>query len=163
MKFIKLILFSVAAFFIMASAVAFFIPAHVQVLRMVYLPLSNDTVLNRVKDLAQWKTWYPGFDRIELKNTVSANERVVKATANGVTLQVKQASDSVVIVEMQKGDRPVTATWQINKDNRNDSLALQNVMETHLKWYPWEKFSSLLLDKSYGDRMLLGLHNLKEQ
>jgi hypothetical protein len=34
-------------------------------------------------------------------------------------------------------------------------------MDFHLRWYPWEKFASLLLEKSYGPRMEQGLATLK--
>ncbi|HVE60520.1 MAG TPA: hypothetical protein VNA26_01785 [Chitinophagaceae bacterium] len=35
-------------------------------------------------------------------------------------------------------------------------------MDFHLKWYPWQKFSSLLYEERYGTMMQNGLTNLKE-
>jgi hypothetical protein len=35
-------------------------------------------------------------------------------------------------------------------------------MDFHLRWYPWEKFGSLLLEKSYGTKMEMGLMSLKK-
>jgi hypothetical protein len=35
-------------------------------------------------------------------------------------------------------------------------------MDFRLRWYPWEKFSSLLFEKSYGLTMEKGLNNIKK-
>jgi hypothetical protein len=35
-------------------------------------------------------------------------------------------------------------------------------MDFRLRWYPWEKFSSLLLEKRYGPMLENGLDNLKK-
>jgi hypothetical protein len=35
-------------------------------------------------------------------------------------------------------------------------------MDFKLRWYPWEKFSSLLLEKRYGPVMEQGLAKLKK-
>jgi len=161
MRFIKLILISAFVFFAMACIVAFFIPSRIRVFRMTGLANGRDSVLNQVRDLSQWKKWYPGFENIVLTEELVRDGRVVKATANGIRLAVNESTDSSVVVSMQKGSSPVISGWQINKDERNDSLALQGYMDFELKWYPWEKFSSLMLDKSYGDLISRGLQDLK--
>ena len=164
MKFIKLILLSAIAFFLLACAVSFFIPSHIRVLRMVSIAKTNDSVLNPVRDLEQWKNWYPGFQNENLQELSLDQGRVVSARAGDVRLQIKESTDSSVVVVMERNvNRPVISGWQINTDYRNDSLALQGYMDFTLKWYPWEKFASLLLDKSYGDRLTEGLSNLKNQ
>jgi hypothetical protein len=35
-------------------------------------------------------------------------------------------------------------------------------MDFHLRWYPWEKFASLLFEQSYGPKMEQGLGNIKK-
>ncbi|MCH5721228.1 hypothetical protein [Niabella hibiscisoli] len=129
---------------------------------MTSLANDRDSVLNQVRDLAQWKTWYPDFENVILRDELVKDGRVVKANANGILLTVSESTDSSVVVLMQKGSSPVISGWQINKDDRNDSLALQGYMDFQLKWYPWEKLSSLMLDKSYGDLISRGLQDLKK-
>lgn len=162
MRYIKLILISAVVFFTMACIVSFFIPSRIRVFRMTSLANDRDTVLNQVRDLSQWKKWYPGFENERLSGEVIENGRVVRAVAGDVVLTVNESTDSSVVVAMQTGSRPVICGWQINKDERNDSLALQGYMDFELKWYPWEKFSSLMLDKSYGDLISRGLYDLKK-
>ncbi|WP_420147445.1 hypothetical protein [Spirosoma sp.] len=162
MRYVKLILISAFVFFAMACIVAFFIPSQIRVFRMTSLAKDSVNVLNQVRDLSRWKNWYPGFEHVVLSDPLIKEGRVVKATANGIRLDISESTDSSVVVFMQKGDSPIISGWQINKDERNDSLALQGYMDVKLKWYPWEKFSSLMLDKSYGDLITRGLNELKK-
>ncbi|MCH5599102.1 hypothetical protein [Niabella ginsengisoli] len=163
MKYIRLIILSIVVFFALACIVSFFIPSRIRVFRMTSIAKGRDSILNQVRDISQWKNWYPGFDKIELTEQQVVDGRVVKARAKDIIVDIKESSDSTVIVHMQRGSRPVKCGWQINNNNRNDSLALQTYMDFDLKWYPWEKFSSLMLDKGYGERMQEGLANLKNR
>ncbi|WP_346238936.1 SRPBCC family protein [Niabella insulamsoli] len=163
MKYLRLFVLSFIVFFALACIVSFFIPSHVRIFRMVRVAKERTGILDPVRDLAQWKTWYPGFETIALQQPQRVDNKVVKAAIDKVLIEVTESSDSLVVVKMQKDDRPVISGWQINKDQKSDSLALQAYMDFKLKWYPWEKFSSLLLDKSYGDRMKHALENLKNK
>lgn len=162
MKFIRLIFFSAVIFFSLACIVSIFIPSHIRVFRMIHLASSKDSVLSKVRDLSQWKYWYPGFQDLELKNIRSDGGSVTQATTrSNVMLTILESDSNRVKVEMKKGDRPVIAGWQIDRSTNGDSLVLQGYIEFNLRWYPWEKFSSLMLDKSYGEVLLQGLQNLK--
>lgn len=162
MKFVRLIILSGIVFFVLACIVSFFIPSHIRVFRMVHLAKGRDSVLNQVRDLSEWKNWYPGFQDIQLKDVQTENGKVVKAIADDILLQITRSDSNTVAVEIRKGNRPVVAGWQIDKGIKEDSLALQGYMDFNLKWYPWEKFSSLLLDRSYGESLMQGLQRLKE-
>src|SRR5205085_529666 len=43
----------------------------------------------------------------------------------------------------------------------SNPVVIQWSLYFHLRWYPWEKFSSLLFEKRYGPVMEQGLNNLK--
>ncbi|TXI33354.1 MAG: hypothetical protein E6Q58_02875 [Niabella sp.] len=162
MKYIKLIFFSGVSFFVLALIVSFFIPSHISVTRTTKIAGGRDSVLNQVKDLSNWKNWYPGMANKTLENPVMKEGRTTSGSISGVLIKLDKSDDSTVLATFQKGERPVKAFWQLGKDLKSDSLLLQNSMEFDLKWYPWEKFSSLLMDKSYGHIMELGLQNLKK-
>ncbi len=163
MKYIKLFIFSAVVLLLAITGVTLLLPSHVRVSRAVNLYAGNDSVLNQVKDLAQWKNWYPGFDTLELKDAVVDNGRVISASVKNVQLRVINSSDSLVTVQMKKGEQPVRNSWKLIRYAHSDSLTLQNYMEFDFKWYPWERFSGLLLDGSYGRIMEQGLRQLKEQ
>ncbi|SDC36885.1 SRPBCC family protein [Niabella drilacis] len=163
MKYIKLLFFSGVVLLLVLTGVTLLLPSHVRVSRAVNLNAGADSVLNLVSDLSKWERWYPGFDTLELKAAVTENGRIVKASVKNVQLQVTTDTDSLVTVEMKKGAQPVFNNWKLIRYAHSDSLTLQNYMDFDFKWYPWERFAGLLVDRSYGQLMEAGLKRLKEQ
>jgi len=163
MKYVKLLLISVVVFFLIVTGFSLFIPSHVRISRATNIAPDGDSVLQRICDLDKWKTWHPQLATVALKDAVYANDRVIKATANGTRLSVLKCSGAEVTVQMQKGNQPINNNWILIKHGTTDSLTLQNFIEFDFKWYPWEKFSSLMLEGSYGPVMEQGLANLKKE
>ncbi|ANH80145.1 hypothetical protein A8C56_03330 [Niabella ginsenosidivorans] len=161
MKYIRLLLISIVALAFCMCGVTLLLPSNVKVSRAINLYAGSDAVLNNISDLSKWKNWYPGFDSLELTNTESRNGKMITAEVKGVRLRIITDNDSLVTVEMKKGARPVYNNWRLIRYTASDSLTLQNYMDFHFKWYPWERFSGLLLDRSYGATMEQGLKNLK--
>jgi hypothetical protein len=161
MKYLKLFLIGATALFIVMLGLSLTIPSKVIVSRAINLNPGSDSVLNEVADLARWQKWYPGFEQVHLKYIRIENGRILAGKANGISLKVDAFNDSTVTVQMQKSDRPVMASWKLIRYAYSDSLTLHNTMEFNLKWYPWEKLSGLLFEKSYGPIMEKGLLNLK--
>jgi hypothetical protein len=45
----------------------------------------------------------------------------------------------------------------------NNTTAVQWYFDIDIKWYPWEKFGSIILDKQMGPSMEKSLNNLKKR
>ena len=160
MKYVKLLLISAVIFFLIVTGISLVIPSHVRISRAANIAPGNDTVLAQICDLNNWRNWHPQLENVLLKDTVSANGKLIQANANGVHLSVLKCTQNQVIVEMKKGERPLVNNWVLIKHGANDSLTLQNYIDFHFNWYPWEKFSSLMLEGSYGPVMEQGLRKL---
>lgn len=163
MRYIRFFVFSAIALLVVITGVTLLLPSHVRVSRAANLYAGADSVLREVSDLSKWKNWYPGFDSLELTAAEIRDGRVVKATVKNIQLQVTVATDTLVTVLMKKGEQPVSNNWKLIRYAHSDSLTVQNYMDFDFKWYPWERFSGLLLDRSYGRVMEDGLKRLKEQ
>ncbi|WP_018625832.1 SRPBCC family protein [Niabella aurantiaca] len=162
MKYIKLLFFSAIILLLAVTGVTLLLPSHVRVSRAINLYAGADSVLSEVGDLSRWKNWYPGFDTLQLKDVTVAGGRVTRATVKNIQLEVTTSADSLVTVQMKKGVQPVLNSWRLIRYAHSDSLTLQNYMDFNFKWYPWERFSGLLVDRSYGQIMEEGLKKLKE-
>lgn len=163
MKYIKLLFFSAVILLLAITGVTLLLPSHVRVSRAVNLYAGTDSVMKQVGDLSRWKNWYPGFDTLELKEVVTTGGRITGAMVKNIQLRVVTDTDSLVTVEMKKGEQPVFNNWKLIRYAHSDSLTVQNYMDFDFKWYPWERFSGLLVDRSYGQIMEEGLKRLKEQ
>ena len=58
-------------------------------------------------------------------------------------------------------NREVKTGWQIAPSLGNNRVTVQWYMDFHLRWYPWEKFSSFMFERVYGPQLQQGLDNLK--
>ena len=166
MRLIKLGLLSIVILFLLITGISLFIPSHIRISKAINIKADKDSIMAQINDAGRWKNWYPGLD--------SAKLLYVDGKAKGVTLDDSDTSHPVyIIINEEKYDevnaqfiskklRPVTHGWRTISYSTSDSITLQWYMDFHLRWYPWEKFGSLLLEQSYGTKMEKGLSNLKK-
>ncbi len=146
MKIIKLALISFIIFFGIATAFSLMIPSHIRLSKAVNVKNAPDSVLSLIKDTGRWKEWWPA----------------IGAKANNIRIQQLRQNNSEVVLQLQQENRrPFVSGWQVHPLPSTDSLALQWYMDFNLSWYPWQKFSTLFYESTYGRMMQQGLGNIK--
>ena len=146
-RILKLALISFILFFLLVTGMSLFIPSTVRISRAAnFPPHSSDKILKLVQQRNRWSEWHPGF--------MGSN----KPVQTKFTLQ----TDSVLMLDMYLPGKkiPVVNGWIVHEHGPADSVTLQWYMDFNLRWYPWEKFSSLMFEDSYGKMMETGLANL---
>ena len=167
MRVIKLALLSFIFLFIVIWLISLLIPSHVRISRATDINSGKDRVMTMIKEVGEWRNWYPNLDsaqpiyangqltgmRLEGRDSGKAAEiRLEKVLANEVT---------ALFTNNQL--RPVLNTWQVTEHGQGNLVTVQWSMDFDLRWYPWEKFASLVLEKSNGQRMEAGLKRLKRK
>lgn len=140
MKIIKLGFISILAFAILITVFSLFIPSHIRISKATDINAAKELIISQVKDTVNWKSWYPGADSAQVKSEISG------ITDSSLVINRKGRSESGFVFHNSGLPGTTTVQWY---------------MDVHLRWYPWEKFSSLLLEKRYGPLMEKGLDNLK--
>jgi hypothetical protein len=149
MRIIKLGLISFIFIFLVVTLISLLIPSHIRISRAVNLPNRRDSIFALVKDE---KRWHPAY-----------HDSAALSYMNGLQKTITAQSDSTFVYTLQQqGRKPVINGWQLYGAPSSDSLTLQWYMDFHLGWYPWEKFSSLFYERTYGMMMENGLANLKK-
>lgn len=163
MKYLKLVLIGLIPLFIVIMAMSLLIPSDVHISRAINSHLPAEALLRQVRDLGQWKNWYPGFDSLSLEPLQQDDSRIVAAQVPGAVITITEdTANRVSAVFAGAGNRKsVYSRWQVISYEHTDSVTLQWYMDFHLRWYPWEKLSSLLFEKKYGVQMEAGLARLK--
>ena len=159
MRIIKLGIISIIFFFLLITGFSLFIPSHIRISKAIDINASKDSVMKQISDAANWKKWYPGADSME----VLLVEGEIKGieTHNRQGLLITEVNDSTVLaVTTGTNAKTGKSGWNFYPGN-NNGVTIQWYMDFHLKWYPWEKFSSLMLENRYGPVMEQGLGNLK--
>jgi len=157
MRLVKLGLISLLMFALLLTLISFFFPSHVRISKAINIAASRDTVLSRIHKPEQWM---PGYDTAGLWGyepslaTPSARQNTARLVVeNGL----KFTSDA---------SPRVTYGWNLMSDLYPDSVTVQAYMDFKIRWYPWEKFSSLLFENRYGrflERELAVLKQITEE
>lgn len=150
MRIIKLGLISFIVIFLIITLISLLFPSQIRVSRATNLPNKRDSIFALLKDE---KSWHPAY----LDSASSLQMDQLKKT-------IVEQTDSTLVYTLQQSDRKrVNNGWKIYGTPSSDSLTLQWYLDFKLSWYPWEKFSSLFYERTYGTMMEQGLLNLKKR
>jgi hypothetical protein len=136
------------------------LPSHIRISKAIDISASHDSVLQRLADPDKWKGWYPGADSMDLYQVNGRAEGLVLGE-EGFTI-IKTRTDSSVLLETTvKNRRKIISGFNVFPAGTPNTFTVQWYMDFHLRWYPWEKFSGMLLEKKYGPGMERSLDKLK--
>jgi hypothetical protein len=157
-KILKLIVGSFIFLFAIITIISLFIPSHVQISKAVEVIAEKDSVYQQIADPNQWHHWYPTGDSMKV---IYVGTEPKGIELNNLKLQITSIETNEVRAKYSSVEetKEMQTAWTLIP--ARNSVAVQWSMYFHLRWYPWEKFSSLLLEKRYGPVMETGLNNLK--
>jgi ribosome-associated toxin RatA of RatAB toxin-antitoxin module len=154
--------FSVLFLFLLVTGISLFIPSNIRISKAINIAAPADSVFNQVGDPVKWKNWFPGLE----SSTVFYEAGTVKGVRIGDSskqyIRITEKKKDEVVAELRSGSKKIISGWKLISYVESGSTTLQWYMDFKLRWYPWEKFSSLLFEKSYGIRMEQGLNNIKK-
>lgn len=164
MRFIRLFLISFIVLFLIITGISLFIPSHVRISKAIDIRASRDSIVAQLADPAQWKHWYPGLDTAALYYEQGVPKGVITNRQSNAFILITEATGKEVVTEF-KGfrNKQVVSGWNLIPAADSATVTVQWYMDFSLRWYPWEKFSSLVLEKNYRPVMEQGLANLKKQ
>jgi hypothetical protein len=164
-KIFRLLFFSFLFLFLIITGISLLIPFHVRISRAINVLGTPAEVWEQVDNMQEWKNWNPFFtsispDKIRYSDTVNGKPAAMEV--RNTFIQWKEIKSDEHIAVMQKpGYKPILNGWKCISYAGTNSTTVQWYMDFQLRWYPWEKFASLLFEKSYGTRMEQGLNNIK--
>ena len=144
MRIIKLGIISIVVFAVLITLFSLFFPSRVRISKAIDINADKTQVMQQLTDTTAWKTWFPGID------------------SAGTLPVITTITDSSVVANsvLPNGRKAVTG-WIVYQASAPNTVTVQWYMDFRLGWYPWEKFSSLLLEKRYGPLLERGLEKLK--
>src|ERR1700712_2589181 len=104
MRFLKLLLISVVAFFLILLGISAMFPSHLRISRAIDISVPAEPVVKEISDLDTWKTWN-GF----IKNT-PLTHLSISSPANGPGAFIR--SDQLTITVRASNGDSVTSWWQ---------------------------------------------------
>jgi hypothetical protein len=165
MRLFKGFIIAIAGLFIMITLISLLIPSKVMVARGVVIHVSADKIFPQISRLSNWKNWQPVFKGDSVKVTYSADSTSCQWETNGKpsTLVIDSAKDNAVYFSLQqKGETDVKNILILLPLPDSNSVQVEWRAVTKLRWYPWEKFYGIFIDKLSGPGYDAALNSLKE-
>lgn len=164
MRFIKFILISVIALFIVLTAFSFLFPSQMRVGRSINIAAPREKVMAAVGDLRAWTQWNTFITSTPLTGMFFSSP------SSGKDAFLR--SDELRITVLAAGADSVRLDWKQTRGKsfvegfnllqlQPDSLTVQCWMDFRFRWYPWEKLGLLVYEKKLGPVMEESLAGLK--
>jgi hypothetical protein len=155
--------------FIFITILSLFIPSRVMITRAVVINAPAHKVFSEINDLQKWKHWQPVFisDSAKIKFNTGAdgmsNSCEWESKGQKNTMQFTQKTNNTVAATLKReGENEVKNTISVLPlADSNQVQAEWNVM-IKLKWYPWEKFYGIFIEKITGQGYEDALNSLKD-
>lgn len=160
MKVLKLGIISFIVFALLFTGISLFFPSHIRISKAIDINTGKEAVLNQLNNPRNWKTWYPGTDSSSYLMVNGVIKGIQTGDQQGIMISGTTDS-SILTINVGPHSKKGTSGWIIYDGGLPNTYTVQWYMDFRLRWYPWEKFSSLLLEKRYGPMMEKGLANLK--
>lgn len=121
-----------------------------------------------IADLGKWTYWHPVFmhdSSIRYSKPAAGSNAFAKWSTNGKEnkLAITFTGDNHVNASLVRtGEKNVDYIIAITSLPDSNNIQVEWRIITKLKWYPWEKFSGIFIDKITGPGYDEALNNLKQ-
>lgn len=155
MRFFKLIIISIVVLFTITTCISLLLPNKIVVSRAIDINANSNVVYTHTKSLKNWQAWVYGFNNFTIADTTTT------VTIGNSTITILQSSKEKIIGKWIEANGSFQ-TFQLNIISTNNATTIaQWQFEQVVKWYPWQKFASLINDKVIGSVLETNLSNLK--
>ncbi|MFN8251801.1 MAG: hypothetical protein U0V75_07950 [Ferruginibacter sp.] len=153
MKYIKLLLISFIAFFILFTLIGLLFPSTVRSVKALVVNKPLVQVRNDIQLSENWMHWYPYFmENAGASIRKTGNDFIFSNDKKDLLLSMIKTDSNSLSFTITAWNGTATEqqlyTVPINGDSTHTQV-IWNETE-HLKWYPWERFRGLLLERTKG-------------
>lgn len=149
MRHVKLLLISGIFFFVLFTLIGLLFPSQIRVVSSIVVHKEPDAIKRSLLATGQWKQWHPVLDSNGVVKEINAGTAEITAAGRTFTLDHKTTDSNSVSFSIS-GSGTVTDTRIMLLPVSAGAAQTQVVWhETQqLKWYPWDRFRGLVLEKA---------------
>jgi len=162
MRFLKLGIISLVVLFLLITAMASLLPSTVHISRAVDIDAPFDSIYTNVNDVTKWKRWIAHYDPSKASVGANTTGRGAAITINKTTVTVLNSSREKITTSWKTGSKSLDSEFNFFVQPGSTLVTVQWHFIQHVRWYPWEKFASIVSDKVMGPMMEQSLDNLKK-
>jgi len=156
MRFVKLALISAVVLFGIILLISLLLPSHIRISRAIDIDAAPDKIYTMLADTKQWDKWN---EYIRVYHNRIAETDMLKA--DEIAVFITSRKNQLVTTEWQEASGNKFGSGFALISNRTGHATVQWYFDFHIKWYPWEKFQSIVYDQQLGPVMEKSLASLK--
>ncbi|MEO6490984.1 MAG: SRPBCC family protein [Ferruginibacter sp.] len=169
MRLIKGFILAILGLFVVVTIFSLIMPSNVLTVRTVVINAPLQPVFTFISDIKHWEKWHPVLMHNRNSLRISDFSVGIKAEAewrdgqkvNKIKI-MEVAQDHVKLSVERTGENKADNIISVSSMPGNNSVQVEWRVITTLKWYPWEKFSGMFIDKITGAGYEAALNNLKD-
>lgn len=164
MRLLKSFFITILGFFLVITLVSLLMPSKVITTRTVSINAKASDVMAQIQNLNNWPNWHPLFSDPQFKIMQTSDGKVATWSLNGETNKlhlISASHEQAVFHLISSGENTQENKISILQFKDSSAVQVEWSALTHLKWYPWEKFSGIFVDKITGAGYEAALHELK--
>lgn len=158
MRFVKLFIISIVVISVVLIALSLMLPSHVRISRAIDINAPVESIRPNLTNLENWPKWNALLADSSL-TTVSVNSDHIKTNRFDIYASASVRRDSVSTRWAQPDGREFTGNFSML--GGDSTTVVQWYFDFYLRWYPWEKFGSIIYDERMGPGMEKSLAQLK--
>ena len=168
MKVVKGALVVFVGLFIFLTLISLLIPSRIVTVRAETVQADSVRLYSEIADLKNWKHWHPVFMQDSAKMIFSESSTNVNDYAEWSSNNKK---NKIVIAErkfpyiklllQRDGENDMENILTLRQVQEQGNMQVQWTSITKQKWYPWEKFSGIFIEKLSGSGYEAALASLK--
>ena len=169
MRLFKGFIIALTGLFIFISILSLFIPSKVIVTKSVVINAGAGKVFAEISNLQNWKHWQPVFrkDSAAIKfdrdSPGVSNSCEWESKGKKNKFIIKTQKDNVLTASLLRvGDNEILNVIRVLPLPDNNQVQVEWNVMIKLKWYPWEKFYGIFIEKISGQGYEDALNSLKE-
>ena len=165
MRLLKGFIITIFGFFVVITLVSLLMPSTVVTSRTISIAADQADIMQQVGDLHNWRNWHPLFvaQPIEIARKGSKQEARWMSNGKENTLALQSATpDEARFTLLQTGENAQENKISLLQYKDSVSVYVEWSALTRLKWYLWEKFSGIFVDKVTGPGYEAALASLKD-
>ena len=169
MRLFKGFIIALTGLFIFVTILSLFIPSKVVVVKGVVINARAEKIFTEIRNLQNWKHWQPVFkkDSANIKfytdSSGVSNSCEWGSAGKKNNFIIKSQQDNVVTASLlREGENEIFNTIRVLQLPDNNQVQVDWNVMIKLKWYPWEKFYGIFIEKISGQGYEDALNSLKD-
>lgn len=146
----------------MMMSIGLLLPRKISIAKAVVITGETDCATGLISDFKQWPQWFPVLkENLGEQQILSDDDSRIVTNAGGeINFHFqKRTGDSIRLLMSSPAANPMQLLFVIRREG-DGPKRLNLIVNTTLKWYPWERIKGVFLDKITGQQYQEAIDNI---